>query len=193
MKSGMNEDGWRVGKPTENVVCRYNLTGKGHGGAVFGSDMSGDIRNVYVCCSIMEGTNLGIRLKSTRGRGGVVENVWCENIEMRNLSGEAFHITTDYNAYLPTTEGKAPVFRNLHFAHIKATGVKSAGLLEGLPEAPLEGVEFTDVGISGERGFKGKLVKGLRMEDVRVTVEKGEEFEWRNVECATRNAERIKN
>ena len=72
MKSGMNEDGWRVGKPTENVVIRYNETHQGHGGVVFGSDMSGDIRNIYAHDNTFAGTLIGIRLKSTRGRGGIV-------------------------------------------------------------------------------------------------------------------------
>ncbi len=181
MKSGMNEDGWRVGKPTENVVCRYNVTGIGHGGAVFGSDMSGDIRNVYVHSSIMDGTNLGIRLKSTRGRGGIVENIWCENIDMKNMPGEAFHITTNYNAYLPTTEGKPPVFRNLHFANISAAGVKSAGLLEGLPEAPLENLHFKNISISAGSGFQAKLANNLTFEGVQVSVQKGEAFSF--TEC----------
>ncbi|HUW60552.1 MAG TPA: glycoside hydrolase family 28 protein [Candidatus Bathyarchaeia archaeon] len=178
MKSGMNEDGWRVGKPTENVVCRYNITGKGHGGAVFGSDMSGDIRNVFVHSSIFDGTNMGIRLKSTRGRGGVVERIWCENIDMKNIAGDAIQITTAYNAYLPTTEGKAPVFRDLHFSNINVNGAKFAAQLEGLPEAPLQNLDFKNINISANSGFHAKLANTLELNNVHVTAQKGPPFHW---------------
>lgn len=168
IKSGMNEDGWRVGKPTENVVVRYNRTAKGHGGAVFGSDTSGDIRNVYVYSCIFDGTDVGIRLKSTRGRGGVVERLWFERIDMNGVRREAIQMTTAYRAWMATTEGKAPIFRNLTFQNIRVDGAAQAAHIEGLPESPIQDIHFENVTIKADIGFHTDWVKGLNLEDVSI-------------------------
>jgi len=178
MKSGMNEDGWRVGKPTENVVIRYNLTAKGHGGAVFGSDTSGGIRNVYVHACIFRGTDVGVRLKSTRGRGGVVERLWFEDMDMAGIRREAIQMTTAYRAWMATTEGKAPTFRNLTFRNIDVAGARYAARLEGLPEAPLEGLRLHDVAMTAQEGFQAKRVDGLELNNVAIRPEKGPAIAW---------------
>lgn len=181
MKSGMNEDGWRVGRPTENVVVRYNLTAQGHGGAVFGSDTSGDIRNVYVHSCLFRGTDVGIRLKSTRGRGGVVEAITFENIRMTDVRREAIEITTAYSAWMGTTEGKAPVFRNLAFRGIDVEGARWAARLTGLPEAPLEDLRLQDVSIAAQEGVQVRLANGVELNGVTVRPETGPAFAW--TEC----------
>ncbi len=168
MKSGMNEDGWRVGRPTENVVVRYIHTAKGHGGAVFGSDTSGDIRNVYYHSSIFRGTDVGIRLKSTRGRGGVVEKIWFENIDMEGIPREAIQITTAYRAWMGTTEGKAPIFRDISFRNITARDTKWAARMEGLPEAPLLRLSFENINMETEEGVSVKWVEEIDLNDFTV-------------------------
>lgn len=168
MKSGMNEDGWRVGKPTENVVVRYNRTAVGHGGAVFGSDMSGGIRNVYVHSCIFDGTDVGIRLKSTRGRGGVVEQLWFDNIDMNDIGGEAIQITTAYRAWMGTAEGQAPTFRDLSFRNINVSGARQAITVEGLPEAPIQGLRLANVAIVARAAIDIAHLQGLEMENVTV-------------------------
>ncbi len=180
MKSGMNEDGWRVGKPTENVVIRYNRTAKGHGGAVFGSDMSGDIRNVYVHSCVYDGTQMGIRIKSTRGRGGIVERLWFENIDMNDIQHEAIQMSTAYRAWMATTEGKAPIFRDITFRNIHVDGARNAASIEGLPEAPIEDLRFKDIVINATNGFRAKLVNGIVLDNVAVTAEKGPAFQWQD-------------
>lgn len=168
MKSGMNEDGWRVGRPTENVVVRYNRTAVGHGGTVFGSDMSGDIRNVYVHSCIYHGTDVGIRLKSTRGRGGVIENLWFEHIDMKDIRREAIDITTAYRAWMGTTEGKAPTFRNLIFRNINVAQAARAASIEGLPEAPIKGLRLENTTIEAREGVSAEWLEGLELVNVAV-------------------------
>ncbi|MCC6696463.1 MAG: glycoside hydrolase family 28 protein [Candidatus Hydrogenedentes bacterium] len=189
MKSGMNEDGWRVAKPAENVVIRYNRTAQGHGGAVFGSDMSGDIRNVYVHSCVYEGTALGIRLKSTRGRGGVVEKLWFDNIDMKDIQGEAIQMTTAYSAWMGTTEGKAPTFRDLQFNNIRVNGARYAARLEGLPEALLREIRMQNVVITAKEGFSATLVDGIQLERVLVHAENGPAFQWEQCQLLTIDGE----
>ena len=170
MKSGMNEDGWRVGKPTENVVVRYNRTASGHGGTVFGSDTSGGIRNVYVHSCMFDGTDVGIRLKSTRGRGGVVERLWFENIDMADIRREAIQITTAYRAWMGTTKGRAPTFRDMTFRDINVTGADQAMRVEGLPEAPIRGLRLENVRIEADRGVDAVWLEDLKLDEVCVPV-----------------------
>lgn len=88
MKAGRGEDGLRVNKPTENVVVRYCLARKGHGGITLGSETAGMIRNLYLHDCVFDGTGVGIRFKTRRPRGGGGENVTLERIRM-DLSGTA--------------------------------------------------------------------------------------------------------
>lgn len=73
LKSGKDEDGRRRARPCENVVVDGCTVFKGHGGFVVGSEMSGGVRNVSVSNCQFLGTDVGLRFKSKRGRGGIVE------------------------------------------------------------------------------------------------------------------------
>ncbi|MEM2511508.1 MAG: glycoside hydrolase family 28 protein, partial [Ignisphaera sp.] len=92
LKSGKNEEGRRIGIPTTNVFVSNCLMRRGHGGFVIGSEMSGCVRNVSIENSVFEGTERGIRIKTTRGRGGIVENVIARNITMKDIIYEAIVI-----------------------------------------------------------------------------------------------------
>ncbi len=168
MKSGMNEDGWRVGRPTENVVIRYNRTGKGHGGAVFGSDTSGGIRNIYVHHCVFAGTDMGVRLKSTRGRGGYVERIWVENISMQDVTHQAIQISAAYRAWMGTTEGKAPRFADITLRDVHCDSAQTAVEISGLPEAPVENLRLERVYIRAGDGMKAEHVKSMALCDVNI-------------------------
>ena len=85
IKSGKDEDGRRRGEPCQNVIVKNNTVLHGHGGFVVGSEMSGGVKNIYVEDCTFMGTDVGLRFKSTRGRGGVVENIYINNINMINI------------------------------------------------------------------------------------------------------------
>jgi polygalacturonase len=152
LKSGMNEDGWRVNKPVENIVVRNIFTKIGHGGVVFGSDVSGGIRNVYVYDCYFDGTLIGIRMKSMRGRGGFVENVWVNNVGMRNITQQPFQLTMFYNASTLQPASTAPsTFRNFHFENIYCEGADSPFLIEGLPEKNIENITMKNISITSAK------------------------------------------
>lgn len=89
LKAGREEDGLRVGKPSENIIIRYSLASSGHGAITFGSETAGGIKNVYAHDCVFDGAERGIRFKTRRNRGGGAENIFCERIRMIDVK-EAF-------------------------------------------------------------------------------------------------------
>ena len=158
LKSGMNDDGWRVGKPTQNVTITNCTMLRGHGGVVMGSDGAGGVRNVTVSNCVFIGSDRGIRLKSNRGRYSVFEDLRFENIIMKDVmcpfvmnlyytcgaTERTRQIISDPNAR--EIVDSTPQIRNIHFANITARGrTAAAGVLLGLPERPIENVTFDNV------------------------------------------------
>jgi hypothetical protein len=168
LKSGINEDGWRVGRATENVIIRNCLMREGHGSVVIGSDTSGDIRNVYAhdCRSL--GTDRGFRLKSARGRGGVVENIWLDRMHWEQLHGPAIAINAFYRAWAVSATGKAPVFRNIHLRRITCESARVAAEIVGLPDQHAEDVTFTDLTLAAQSGIHATAATRLKLRNCTV-------------------------
>ena len=76
--------------PTQNVEVRNCVVYHAHGGFVIGSEMSGGAKNIYVHDCTFIGTDIGLRFKTTRGRGGVVENIYASNINMKDILAKLF-------------------------------------------------------------------------------------------------------
>ncbi len=181
LKSGYNEDGWRVGRPTENVVMRWCTSRRGHGGLVVGSEMSGDVRNVYVHDCQFEGTDRAVRIKSRRGRGGVVENVWAENLTVTDLTYEVVILNMDYSSDAKQlTNEKAPLFRNMVFRHITGAGAPAAIRITGLPDSPIQNLHFEDMTIASTKGVICSDVTGLVFDRVQVTRAAGPVYDLKN-------------
>ncbi|HWA75864.1 MAG TPA: glycoside hydrolase family 28 protein [Polyangiaceae bacterium] len=186
IKSGLNEDGWRVGKPSENIIVRRIHGERGHGGVVIGSEMSGGVRNVSVTDSEFIGTDRGLRIKSMRGRGGVVENVYYENVRHRDIGMMVVEMTTAYasSTLVPKTD-KPPIFRNIFVKNVTAEGAKSAAEISGLSEVPIENLSFEQVRIASEAGFHCTDCRGLRLRDVQITPRSGPPFKLVNTSRAS--------
>lgn len=168
INSGMNEDGWRVNRPCENVLIRNCRMTRGHGGVVIGSGMSGGVRNIYAHDCEIDGTELGIRLKSMRGRGGVVENIKIRNCRVENILGQVIQINMFYGATtIDPTSAVPPLFRNIVMEDI--TGSGGTGIqLKGLPESHLTNITLRRISIEAPDAMECTDVTGLTLEDVQV-------------------------
>ena len=157
LKSGKDAVGRKIGRPNENITITNCTMLRGHGGVVVGSEMSGGVRNVSVSNCVFQGTDKGIRIKSQRGRGGVVEGFVAENIVMQDVP-EAFNITTFYQGsdtaeqVFPVNEG-TPRFRDIKLSNITARGSKTAGQITGLKEMPISAITFNNVKVEAGKGF----------------------------------------
>ncbi|HEX5218326.1 MAG TPA: glycoside hydrolase family 28 protein [Verrucomicrobiae bacterium] len=183
LKSGYNEDGWRVGRPTENVIMRNCFSKRGHGGLVIGSEMSGDVRNVFMEDCEFEGTDRAIRIKSRRGRGGVVENIYARNLKVKEMKYEVAILNMDYSADKnKAANEKPPVFRNMQFEKITGDGAPTAILIQGLDDSPIENIRFMNMTVKSTKGAVVNYAKGLIFDNVQITpAKKGAAFDLREV------------
>jgi polygalacturonase len=177
IKAGLNEDGWRVGKPSENIVVRRLHGEAGHGGVVVGSEMSGGVRNVWVTDSDFVGTDRGLRIKSMRGRGGVIENVFYENVRHRDIRLMVVELTTFYaSSTLKPKTDTPPTIRNIHVKNISARGAKQAIDIVGLAEVPIRDVSFENVDIVAEQGLRCVDCQNIRFKNTKLTSPTGTAF-----------------
>jgi polygalacturonase len=178
IKSGYNEDGWRVARATENVVMRWCISKRGHGGLVIGSEMSGDVRNVYMHDCEFDGTDRAVRIKSRRDRGGVVEHVWAERLRVRNMQQDVVIMNMDYTAdrNAPIAK-KPPVFRDIHIKDVTADGAPIAIRLTGVDDSPIENITFENMTIASKQGVKLSHVRNITFKNVKVTPKTGQVFE----------------
>ncbi|MEM6524278.1 MAG: glycoside hydrolase family 28 protein [Bacteroidota bacterium] len=176
LKSGYNEDGRRVGIACEDVVISNCTFAHGRSAIGIGSEMSGDVRNVTVSNCVFNGTLRGIRIKSGRGRGGVVENIRANNIIMSNIrdaiSIDMYYGKKDTGRYEVTVE--TPFFRNIHLDNITAINVTNAGNVFGLPEAPVENFSITNSNFESMNGFDIQYVDEFNIRDLKIKNQKSE-------------------
>lgn len=175
IKSGKDADGRRRGEPCENVLVKNNTVLHGHGGFVVGSEMSGGVRNVYVADCTFIGTDVGLRFKSTRGRGGVVENVYVDNINMINIPGDALIADLYYavkdapGAPVPAVTEETPSFKNIHISNISCKGAGRAMFLNGLPEMPIENFSVRNMRITdAQKGAFINKVASVTLENIEI-------------------------
>jgi len=168
IKSGKDRSGRKVNIPAENYVITNCTMLKGHGGVVIGSEMSGGVKNIAITNCIFDGTDRGIRLKSARGRGGVVEDIRVNNVIMRNIRDQAIVMDMQYaKTTLEPVSERTPIFRNIHISDITAS-TNRAGFLNGLEEMPLENISFTNVNMTANNGFLIKNAKDISFNNVQV-------------------------
>ncbi len=190
IKSGKDEDGRNRARPTENLLINNCIVYHGHGGVTIGSEMSGGVKNVSVSACTFIGTDVGIRFKSNRGRGGVVENIYFSDINMINIPTQAISFNMYYSGLsvtemlaggtnVETTAGEIPAvtietpqFKNISIKNITCKGALQAVYLEGLPELNLENITFENIDIEADNGFECHDANGLSIKGLRLITQK---------------------
>jgi len=175
IKSGRDGDGRKYGKPCENITITNCVMLSGHGGVVIGSEMSGGVKKVTISNCVFNGTDAGIRLKASRGRGGVVEEIRVDNIVMNDIQKNAFIFDLFYDKHSkpePVSE-RTPVFRNIHLSNITGNNVKKIGYITGIDEMPVDEISFSNINISAEEGFTAKTATNISFRNIDFAVRKG--------------------
>ncbi len=177
LKSGKDADGLRVNRPTEDVAITNCTIHRGHGAVVLGSETSGGIRNVVASNIVAQGTDRGIRIKSTRGRGGLMENIRFDNWVIEDTPNPAIEVTNYYTrAPEEPVSVRTPIFRNIAISNVTINRCRTAVSIEGLPEMPVQNLRLTDITATGREGLRAFNTKGLELHNVRIDAENGIPF-----------------
>ncbi|GHT62386.1 glycoside hydrolase [Bacteroidia bacterium] len=191
IKSGKDEEGRKRGRPTVNVIVDNCTVFQGHGGFVIGSEMSGGVRNISVSNCQFLGTDVGLRFKAGRGRGGVVEDIYINHIYMFNIATEPVLFDLYYGGkpgdskLTPPLDETTPVFRNIFVKNLSARKVRRAMFFNGLPEMNISNIRVEDVIISSVTGAEISESEDLFFKNIKILPEKGPVFILNNVQNMT--------
>ena len=200
MKSGKNEDGRARNMPTENVIVQNCIVYHGHGGFVVGSEMSGNVRNIKVSKCTFVGTDVGLRFKSTRGRGGVVENIYIDHVNMTDIptdpllfdlfyggkspAEDDYVETSDNGNAVPPVTIETPAFKNIFISNVVSTNSQRAMFFNGLPEMKVQNVEIRNSVFESKQGAVINQTNGIMMKNVKIEHSQGDIVEVMNVDNA---------
>jgi len=159
----------------ENIVIADCIVYHGHGGFVIGSNTDGGMRNISVRNCTFIGTDIGLRFKSARDRGGKVENIYVDGIRMKDIATSAilFDMYYEENADFDPAKAKIPYFRNFDIKNIVCDGAKDALFVRGIPEAPIQGVSLKNISITSDEAMKMEDADGFTLNNVWLNFKKG--------------------
>ena len=193
IKSGKDADGRKRGYPTENVIVDNCKVFQGHGGFVVGSEMSGGARNISVTNCQFLGTDVGLRFKSMRGRGGIVENIYVNNISMFDIATDSFLFDLYYGGKsgsealadededspeikeknTPAVTEETPIFRNIYVKNLISRNARRAMFFNGLPEMNITNIQIENATISARYGAKISESAHISFKNVRIIPTEG--------------------
>ena len=189
IKSGKDEDGRRRARPCRNLIVDNCIVFHGHGGFVVGSEMSGGVQNIKVTNCRFLGTDVGLRFKSCRGRGGVVENIFIEDIVMMNIPTEPLLFDLHYGgksaveaaeeggspfdvAYVPADE-TTPQFKDIFIKDVVCSGAARAMYFNGIPEKNIENIVVENCEIVSDKGADLRYSTGVLLKNVKINQSEG--------------------
>lgn len=196
IKSGKDEDGRRRARPCRNLIVDNCIVFHGHGGFVVGSEMSGGVENIKVSNCRFLGTDVGLRFKSCRGRGGVVKNIYIEDIVMMNIPTEPLLFDLHYggkSAVEAAAEGASPFdvafkeadettpqFRDIYIKDVVCSGAARAMYFNGIPEKNIENIVVENCEIVSVKGADLRYSTGVVLHDVNIMQSEGDGYSVAN-------------
>lgn len=152
IKSGRNQEGWRIKVPSKNIVIRNCNVKNGHQLLALGSELSGGIENVFMDnCNVVDGAKLNhlVFIKTNERMGGYVKNIHISNITSGKIDLGILGIETDvlyqWRTLVPTYERRLTPIQNIYLKNLKATNVKFISRILGQKELPIKNVSLKNV------------------------------------------------
>ena len=161
----------------QNVIIAGCTVYHAHGGFVIGSNTDGGVHNIAVSDCNFIGTDVGLRFKSNMGRGGLVDNIFIQDIFMRDIVNEAILFDTHYedapagsvkDLNKPTPTDKTPEFRDFHISRVYCSGARKAISITGLPQMPVSRIRFDTLVISAGKGLVATQARGIDLTHVKL-------------------------
>lgn len=185
MKGGVGEAGVKAG-PNSDFLIQGNTVYRAHGGFVIGSEFCGGMHRLIVRDCKFEGTDIGLRFKSAPGRGGTCSDIYCYNIQMKNILKEAISFITAYEdqgALLSATAGDDksafyPDFCNVTISNVQVDGAKTAMLIDGIPGHPVHDITLREVLMAGcKNGLVLKNAVKIRLQNCLIQSKNGDDID----------------
>ena len=190
LKPGTVAAGQKTGQACENIVVADCVVYHAHGGFVIGSESYGGARNVSVRNCVFIGTDVGLRFKSARGRGGVIEKIFIEGIRMREIATDAILFDMYYSGGAPDVEARkdltirkaeplterTPQFKDFFVRNVVCEGADRAVVINGLPELSIKNMNLDSVSITSKRGVYIADADGVHMNGCRIVPQSGSVF-----------------
>jgi len=196
IKSGKDKEGRDRRKPNENLIVKNCTVYHGHGGVTIGSEMSGGVSNLHVSGCTFIGTDVGLRFKSNRGRGGLVENIYISNIEMMNITTQAISFNLYYSGRQASEDMEAsdntpveklfqvseetPQFKNIFISNVNCKGAFQGICLQGLPEMNLENISLENINMEADWGLICTDAKKVKIKKLTLKTKKTPEIDLKN-------------
>lgn len=184
IKSGRDAEGRKRNMPTENGIVKNCIVYHAHGGFVIGSEMSGGAKNIWVSNCSFIGTDIGLRFKTTRGRGGVVEKIYVDGIRMKDIAGEAILFDMYYAAKdpvplagekreLPKVEFKpvdetTPQFKDFYVKNVVCNGAEKAIFIRGIPEMHIKNINLENMTLQAKNAVDIQEATDVNIKNVNL-------------------------
>ena len=182
IKSGRDAEGRKKGLPTKDVIVKNCVVYHAHGGFVVGSEMSGGVNNMFVSNCTFIGTDIGLRFKTTRGRGGMVENIYVNNINMKDIAAEAILFDMYYMAKDPVVlagekreppvvetkpvDETTPQFQNFYFRNITCNGAAKGIFVRGIPEMHVKNILIENAVLQADEGIDIQEASNITLNNI---------------------------
>lgn len=195
IKSGKDAEGRNAAMASENIHisdCRFE---SGFGVAI-GSEMSGGVKNVTIRNCIFNNTFSIGSVKTCRGRGGVIEDILFENVELCNIDTEhtdckwfrggiyidSYYSNDEISKEKQPVSEETPLIKNITFRNAKVdTCGGNAIYISGLPEMHCENITLENISAIGKYGMKAYFTDNLNMKNVKVSAHEGEDYVFEEV------------
>ncbi len=162
----------------QNVIVAECTVYRGHGGFVVGGTTEGGMQNLWATQCDFDGTDVGIRVKSGLGHGGLVHDVFVDHVYMKDILNEAILFDTFYDnapvsaatvkVALSRDPAKTPEFRDFLLRDIYCLGAGSAIAIRGLPQQPVHRITIEHTTITARRGFRATDAADITLQQVKI-------------------------
>lgn len=190
IKSGRGAQAVADGRPTDDVVISdCTLADRRFACVGIGSETSGGVRNVRIVHCRLTSGSCGIYIKTRIGRGGVIENISGDDLDV--LGGGFLRINLASAGNLNTTDDPVPGWagypqgKNFSFSNVRlnnATVLADAGKIS--PDRPLDGFTLSHITGTCAKGISLANVVGANITDIHVAGYSGKLLTETNVQQA---------
>ncbi|MFZ2834726.1 MAG: glycoside hydrolase family 28 protein [Candidatus Moraniibacteriota bacterium] len=181
IKSGRDQDGKRVNRPSENIVIKNCKVQKANAGVAIGSEISGGARNIFVQDLSIKKSDFAFRLKSAPGRGGIVENIWVDGISADRINIDAIQIDNFYEDPFKDDYRETTAFKNINLERISIKKTEGSIFIQGADEKFVENVSLKNIQINSDIEPKITNVNNITIDDLSITTTKNPTFRLGNV------------